>query len=274
MHMLTSHGISMPALGFGTWQLRGETARHMVAAALEAGYRHIDTAQIYENEEAVGQGIADAGVPREALFLTTKVWVDRFAADDLRASVTESLERLKVAHVDLLLLHWPAGEVPLAETIAALNAELTAGRTRAIGISNFTVALIREAVSLSAAPLICNQVEYHPYLDQGPVLAELARHGMGLVAYSPVAQGKVATDPLLTEIGARHGKTAGQVALRWLVQQPQVAAIPRSSSPTRMRENFDIFDFTLSDAEMGQIRALARPDGRLVTPGHLAPAWD
>lgn len=272
-HTVSRNGADIPALGFGTFELRSDDARRMVAEAIEIGYRHIDTAQIYRNEAAVGQGLADSGVDRGDVFLTTKVWFDQFADGDLQRSVGQSLERLGTDDVDLLLLHWPAGEVPLAETIGALNAVAEDGRARHIGISNFTTALIDKAVALSAAPLVTNQVEYHPFLNQSQVLSALRRHGLSLTAYSPIAQGQVFSDRTLVDIGAEYGKNAAQVALRWLLDQDGVIAIPRSSSAEHAASNFDIFDFSLTLDQTKRIDELARPDGRIISPD-FAPDWD
>ncbi len=266
--------MEIPSLGFGTYKLTGTEGQAMIEAAIAAGYRHIDTAALYKNEVEVGAAIRASGIARNDIFLTTKVWPDNFKADDFKKAVDESLKRLAVDRVDLLLLHWPNPNVPLAETIAALNSVQERGLARAIGVSNFTTSLIREAVRLSHIPLAVNQVEYHPYLDQRKVLAEMRLHGMALTAYQPIAGGKVAKDPVLQEIGARHEKTPVQVALRWLVQQDKVAAIPKTSSIERMRENIQIFDFTLTDAEMQRISALHRPDGRTTNPATVAPVWD
>ena len=272
-HSVSRNGAEIPALGFGTFELKSDDARRMVAKALEIGYRHIDTAQIYRNEAAVGQGIADSGVDRDAVFLTTKVWFDHFGEGDLQRSVDESLERLATDHVDLLLLHWPAGEVPLAETIEALNAVQADGRARHIGISNFTTSLIDKAVALSEAPLVTNQVEYHPFLDQSQVLSALRRHGLSLTAYSPIAQGQVFSNRTLVDIGEEYGENAAQVALRWLLDQDGVIAIPRTTSAEHAASNFDVFDFSLSLEQRKEIDALARPDGRIIDPS-FAPDWD
>ena len=269
---LTAQGATVPALGFGTWQIEGDDATHMVRTALETGYRHIDTAQAYENEAAVGAGIAQAGVPREDIWLTTKVWIDQFAGDDLERSAHHSLDKLGTDYVDLLLLHWPAGDVPLEETMAALDRVARQGVARHIGISNFTTAQIDRAVAASETPVLTNQVEYHPFLDQSAVIAKLKQHDMLLTAYSPNAQGKVFDNSTLNAIGDRYGKNGGQVALRWLLQQG-VIAIPRSSSPDHIRDNADIFDFELSDTDMQAIHGLAQPDGRLISPS-FAPDWD
>ncbi|PWG64141.1 aldo/keto reductase [Sediminicurvatus halobius] len=274
METLEVHGARIPKLGFGTFQLDDEVAYARVRDALDAGCRHIDTAQMYRNEEAVGEAIRDAGVPRDAVFLTTKVWVDRFRDGDLQRSVEESLKRLGLPAVDLVLLHWPNPDIPLAETISALNDARAHGLTAHIGVSNFTVALLREAVAASAEPLVTNQVEYHPRLNQDPVRAELARHGMALTAYCPLGQGSLVDDPVIRRIADAHDRTPGQVILRWHYQQPDVIAIPRTSKAERVRENLDILDFRLSDEEMQAIHGLAREDGRIISPASLAPAWD
>jgi 2,5-diketo-D-gluconate reductase B len=274
MHTVDSNGAAIPALGFGTWELRDAQARQMVEAALEIGYRHIDTAQMYSNEAEVGAALKASGLKRQELFVTTKVWPDRFRDGALQRSVAASLERLQLAAVDLLLLHWPNPDVPLAETIGALNDCAARGWARHIGVSNFTTAMVEEAVRLSERPLATDQVEYHPFLSQDAVLATCRRHGLALTAYCPLARGRVFKDATLARIGQRHGKTVGQVALRWLVQQEGVVAIPRSSSPEHARSNFAIFDFALSEREMAEIKALGAPAGRIVDVAGLAPSWD
>lgn len=273
MHKVTANGAHIPALGFGTWKLEAETAESMVEHALKTGYRHIDTAQAYENEEAVGRGIRNAGLNREDIFLTSKVWTSRFQAGDLQTSIKESLQRLGTDHVDLMLLHWPNPDVPLEETLGALNDAKQQGLARNIGISNFPTGLIDQAVQLSQGLIATNQVEYHPFLSQQPVLKTLAQHGISLTAYCPLAQGLVFQNETLTTIGQRHGKDGGQVALRWLLQQDDVIAVTRSSKPHHIESSFDIFDFQLSDEEMEQISALQNSNQRLVNPD-FAPAWD
>jgi 2,5-diketo-D-gluconate reductase B len=268
-----AQGARIPALGLGTWQLSGAVARRIVGHALALGYRHIDTAQMYGNEAEVGAAIANSAVPREQIWLTTKIWPDNFRAGALQRAAEESVRRLRT-EPDLLLLHWPNPSVPLAETIGALNEVKRRGLARHIGISNFNVALIREALALSAEPLMANQVEYQPYLDQAAVLAKLRARRMALIAYSPLAKGRVFRDRTLARIGERHGKSPGQVALRWLIQQDGVAAIPRSSREDGVKANFELFDFALSDAEMAEIAALARPGGRQVDLPGFAPRWD
>ena len=245
----------------------------MVGYALALGYRHIDTAQMYGNEAEVGQAIAASAVPRDQIWLTTKIWPDNFRAGALQRAAEQSVRRLGT-EPDLLLLHWPNPSVPRAETVGALNDAKRRGVSRQIGISNSPVALIRESVRASEVPLLLNQVEYHPYLSQRAVLEELRAHGMALTAYSPIAQGRVFADPLLRQIGERHGKNPGQVTLRWLLQQDGVSAIPRSSREAHAKANFEIFDFALSAAEMAEIAGLARPGGRIISAGGFAPAWD
>lgn len=268
-----SGDVLMPALGFGTWQLENGSARPLVEQALEIGYRHIDTAQIYKNERDVGAAITASGIKRDEIFLTTKVWIDHFAAGDLQASVAISLEKLGVDHVDLLLLHWPKPTTPLDETMAALNDVKARGLTRAIGLSNFPAAEMAKAQALSKAPIATNQVEYHPYLSQKTLIAAAHAAGTSITAWSPLAQGKIADDAVLIAIGQAHGKTPGQVTLRWLIQQG-VIAIPRTKTPARIAENFDVLDFELSDAEMAAVFALARPDGRMGNWLDAAYSWD
>lgn len=275
MHAVTSNGANIPALGFGTFRMSKDEVLRILPQALRIGFRHIDTAQAYGNEAEVGESIRQSGIPRADIFLTTKVWVDRYRHDALIASVDESLRKLKTDHVDLLLLHWPGGsDVPLAERLGALNEVRAAGKVRHIGISNFNAAQVEEAVRLSDAPIATNQVEYHPYLDQTKILQAARRHGMSVTAYYAMANGRVPSDPLLNDIAARHGKTAAQVALRWLVQQPDVVALSKTAREARLKENFAIFDFALTREEMAAIRDLARPDGRIVNPAGLAPKWD
>ena len=245
----------------------------MIAEAAKIGYRHFDTAQMYHNEEGVGRGLKASGLARDDYFVTTKIWYDKFQSGDLQTSVMESLRKLDLEHVDLLLLHWPTDDVPLEETIAALNEVKNLGMTRLIGISNFPTALIEKAVSLSNIPLTVNQVEYHPYLDQTKVLESLRARDMLLTAYCPIARGTVLKDPTLKAIGEKYGKSAVQVTLRWLMQQDSVVAIPKSGSPKNAAANFDIFDFELSESDMAAIHDLAKPDGRLIDPS-FAPKWD
>lgn len=271
MQPLSLHGATIPRLGFGTFRLSPRDAYAMVTHALAVGYRHIDTAALYRNEEQVGKAIADSPVPRSDIFLTTKIWPDEYPRFD--AALEESLGRLGT-EPDLLLLHWPSKEVPLEPTLASLCEAKRRGKTRHIGVSNFTVALLEQAFALADEPLVTNQVEFHPYLSQAKVKAVLDAHTCSLCAYSPLAQGAVLGDETLASIGAAHDKSAAQVALRWLVSQPGVAALPRTKTPKHAETNFEIHDFQLSEAEMAAISALARPDGRVVDPPGRAPDWD
>jgi 2,5-diketo-D-gluconate reductase B len=272
MQFIEANGAKIPAIGLGTWELRGRTCARLVEQALKLGYRHIDTAQVYENEREVGEGLRASRVRRDDVFVTTKIWTTHFAPHDLERSTKESLTRLRLSEVDLLLLHWPNPHVPLAETLGALAHARKLGMTRHIGVSNFTVALVDEAVAACPEPLVCDQVEYHPYLDQTKVKEACARHGLALVAYSPIAKGRIKNDETLARIGQAHRKSAAQVCLRWLVQQ-NVCAIPRTSRIERLSENIDIFDFALSGEEMQQISEMGTAKGRLTDFG-FGPKWD
>jgi 2,5-diketo-D-gluconate reductase B len=272
MHTVEANGATIPLIGLGTWQLNGATCVRMVSEALKLGYRHIDTASMYGNEQAVGEGMRASGVPRDDVFLTTKVWQDDLRAKDFRRSVEASLKKLDLPFADLVLIHWPNSRVPLAETIGALNKVKRDGLARHIGVSNFTVALVDEAVRLSAEPLVTNQIEMHPFIDQSKVRAACAMHGISITAYCPIARGSASGDEVLARIGRAHGKSAAQVSLRYLVQQ-RIIAIPRTSKPERLKENFAVFDFALSDAEMTEVHRLGHRDGRMVSWGG-SPAWD
>lgn len=263
-------GTRVPALGFGTWQLEGDACREGVEHALAIGYRHVDTAQGYHNEEEVGAAIAAARVPRDEVFLVTKLRPDRFRFDDAIAGTRDSLRRLGTDYLDLLLLHWPKPDVPVEETLEALGTLQDEGAVRHLGVSNFTPELVTRAHE--ARRIFANQVEYHPYLHQRKLLAQARELDLLLTAYSPIAQGEVLDDPVLREIGAAHGKSSAQVTLRWLLQQPQVAAIPKAATKEHREANLDVFDFELSDEEMARIHGRER-EHRL-TDGDHAPAWD
>lgn len=271
--LVHANGAAIPAIGLGTFRSEGEACIAAVSTALKAGYRHIDTARMYGNEVEVGQGLKAGGVPRDQVFVTTKVWWEDIAAGHLQASAEASLKRLGLDQVDLLLIHWPNPAVPLKDSIAALCDVRKKGLARHIGVSNFPVALLDEAVALASEPLVANQCEYHPMLDQTKVLAACRRHGMAFTAYCPIGRGALDKVPEIDAIAANHGKTAAQVVLRWHTQQEGVVAIPKSSNPGRIAENIAIFDFTLTPAEMASIKRLARPDGRLIRPA-FQPAWD
>ena len=271
---VTANGAKIPLLGLGTWDLRGRTCARTVEQALQLGYRHIDTAEMYDNEREVGEGLHASGVKRGEIFVTTKVWPSHFAPRDLERAARDSLARLRVREVDLLLLHWPNPQIPLADTLGALGKVKRDGLARHIGVSNFTVMLLEEAVRLSTEPLVANQIECHPFLDQSKIIAACRRHDMAVVAYSPIARGGARNDKLLARIGAAHGKTAAQICLRFLVQQ-NIVVIPRTSKEKRLAENAAIFDFTLSAAEMTEIAGLARRDGRIVDWSYSGRAqWD
>jgi len=273
MPKLSARGAEIPVIGFGTSQL--ENCGEIVATALKLGYRHLDTAWKYGTEQGVGEGMRLSGVPRQDIFLTTKVSHEYLRAADFARSVDESLERLQVDYVDLLLVHWPSPEkIPLAETMGALAKAKRDGKTRHVGVANFNIALTEEAMRLCPEPLVVLQAEYHPYLDQSKVLASCRKAGLIFMAYCPLGRGRLFKDPVLAEIARNKGKSIAQVALRWLVQQGNIAPIPRSSNPAHMAESLDVFDFSLTDDEMRRIFALKRPDGRIANPAGRAPAWD
>jgi 2,5-diketo-D-gluconate reductase B len=271
MQVIEGNGARIPAIGLGTWELRGRTCARIVEQALRLGYRHVDTAQMYDNEREVGEGVRASNVPRAEVFLTTKIWPTHHAPNDLIRSLKESLFKLRMTEVDLVLLHWPNARVPLSETFGALVQARRSGLAKHIGVSNFNVALREEAVATSQEPVACNQVEYHPYLDQTKVLDACGRLGLATVAYSPIARGRAKDDGTLASIGRVYRKTAAQVCLRWLVQQG-VAAIPRTSKLERLEENLGVFDFELSEAEMATISAMGTREGRMLSFG--GTEWD
>ena len=265
---------SMPALGFGTSPMTGGLSADTVAAALKAGYRHIDTARKYGTERVVGEAIRVSGVPRNDIFLTTKVSHENLRAGDFAKSVDESLAALGVDYVDLLLIHWPNPEIALSETMPALAKVKRRGLARHIGVANFNVALLEQAIKLCPEPLAALQAEYHPYLDQSKLLAAVREHKLVFIAYCPLGRGRLFGDPVLADIAAAHGRSVAQIALRWLLQQ-NIAAIPFSSKPQRIADNFNVFDFTLTDVEMKRIAALKRSDGRVANPaGRVPGGWD
>lgn len=260
----------MPALGLGTYSLLGKDCVNSIADAIEIGYRHIDTAQSYENEQEVGDGIKASGISREELFITTKVWYTHLKKKDFIATVNKSLKKLQTEYVDLLLIHWPNDDTPLEETLEAMQEVHEQEKTRLMGVSNFTKSMVEQAKQL--ADIVCNQVEYHPYLDQRPMLQTLREHDMFMTSYSPIGKGKVMQDDTIKAIGEKYNKSAAQVTLRWHMQQADVAAIPRSSSSERRKQNFEIFDFELNDEEMDKIFAQLGSE-RMIDPA-WAPAWD
>ena len=271
--MLSAHGARIPAIGFGTSQLGN--CGEIVATALKLGYRHIDTAWKYGSEKGVGEGIRASGVPRKDIFLCTKVSHEYLRAADFARSVDESLKNLQVDYVDLLHVHWPTVDnIPLAETMGALAKAKRDGLARHIGVANFNIALVEQALRLCPEPLVTLQAEYHPYLEQTKVLDYCRRKGLVFTAYCPLARGKLFKDPVLADIARNKGKTIAQIALRWLMQQGNIAAIPRSANPQHIAESLRVFDFELSEDEMKRIFALKRPDGRIANPAGRAPPWD
>jgi diketogulonate reductase-like aldo/keto reductase len=269
---IEANGARIPAIGLGTWDLRGRTCIQMVEQALRLGYRHFDTAEMYDNEREVGEGLRACGVPRQDVFITTKVWQDHLAPREFERATKASLAKLRLSEVDLLLIHWPNPRIPLADTMGALCRMKREGLTRHIGVSNFTVTLVAQAVKLSTEPLVTNQIEWHPYIDQSAVVEASRRHGLSVTAYSPIARGRAVNDDTLQAIGLRHRKSAGQVCLRFLIQEGAIV-IPRTSRPERLAENMAIFDFELAPAEMDEIRRLANPRGRIVNWSG-SPDWD
>lgn len=268
---LSVHGVSVPTLGLGTWQLRGDAATAAVRHALGVGYRHIDTAQVYGNERDVGLGLKASGVPRDEVFLTTKVWRENLAPEAVRRTTDESLRRLGTDYVDLLLMHWPNSDVPLAETLGALADVRDAGKARLIGVSNTPAGLLREA--LKTEPTIANdQVEYHVYLGQDRLVEAVREAGLFLTAYSPIARGRVTDDAIIAEIARAHGATPTQVALAWLLAKDRVAAVPKSGTPTHIETNYGAQELNLSADEMATLSGLARGQ-RLIDPD-FAPDWD
>lgn len=263
--------LAMPKLGLGTYQMQGAACQAAVESALALGYRHIDTGQMYGNEAAVGAGIAASGVPRAEIFLTGKVCHALATPDEARASLDASLDRLQTDYLDLCLLHWPRKGLDIPGILEMLMQAQEAGRTQRIGVANFTIPLLQMAASEVGAPLFCNQVEYHVLLDQTRLLSWLRAKNMMLVAYVPLARGRLVSHPALTAIGARHGATAAQVALKWLLDQDGVAAIPKAAREASQRDNLGALDLTLADADRAVIAGLPK-DQRVVDPPH-APQW-
>ena len=273
MRRSSRHGADIPVIGLGTGGL-GDNCGSIVAAALAAGYRHIDTARKYGTERGVGEAIRAARVPRDEIFLTTKVSHEHLHAVDFERSTHASLQALGLDRVDLLLVHWPVPHMPLRETMGALADMKRRGLTRHIGVANFNIALLDEAIRMCPEPLVALQAEYHPYLDQSKVLQECRRRGLIFIAYCPLARGRLIADPAIAEIARAKGKTVAQIALRWLIQQDDIVAIPGSSNAGRIAENFDVFGFTLDDNEMKRLTALKRPNGRVVNPAGRVSGWD
>ena len=267
-------GGTIPAIGFGTSPMTGGLSADAVLAALKAGYRHIDTGRKYGTEGAVGEAMRASGVPRADIFLTTKVSHENLRADDFARSVQQSLAALKVDYLDLLLIHWPNPSIPLSECMPALAKAKRQGLARHIGVANFNIALIDQAIELCPEPLAVLQAEYHPFLDQSKLLAAVRQRKLAFIAYCPLGRGRLFSDPVLADIAKARGRSIAQVALRWLIQQ-NVGAIPFSSKPERIADNYNVFDFVLSGDEMKRISALKRPDGRVANPvGRVPGGWD
>lgn len=276
LHSVAAHGARIPALGLGTFRMLGDDAVQAVETALAAGYRHIDTGARYQNEREVGLALRASGVRREDVFITTKVYWTDIADGPLQKSAEASLARLGVDAIDLLLIHWPNPAIPLAGTIKALNEVRAGGIARHIGVANFTTSLIEAAVVLSDAPLVANECEYHPFLDQAKVIAACQRHGMAFISYSPLckaAPGGLLDHPMVAQIAARHGVGANQVVLRWHIQQPGIIAIPKARNGAHIRSNIAVTGFELSADEIAELSGLAHAGGRSVSPAH-APEWD
>lgn len=257
MKYVNVKGEEVPALGFGTWQLKGEECVKGVKNALNIGYRHIDTARVYENEEEVGTAISESDVDREAIWLTTKLH-RKSLTGDISEEIDKSLENLQTDYVDLLLIHWPFPEIDFGHCIREMEKAVKDGRVRNVGISNFNTSQMDEALEASETGLLTNQVEYHPFLSQEAVLEKCRENGMMLTAYSPLARGKVIGNRVLKKLGNKYGKSEVQIALRWLVQQDGVSAIPKASTEQHIEDNFDIFDFELNEGEMQEIHELDR----------------
>ena len=262
----------MPVLGFGTWRLSGRECRAAVTSALSLGYRHIDTGQMYGNEAEVGAAIAASAVPRAELHITTKVWNQSLAPDRLRAAMAASLDMLRTDYVDLYLIHWPSPDMDLAAALETMMALQQQGQARHIGVANFNVALLRQSIEQVRAPIAAVQFEYHLLLRQPPLLRFVRAHGLPVIAYSPLAKGQLTDHPVLAEVARKHGATPAQIALAWLLQQEDVAPIPKSARAERQRENLAALDLVLDAADHAAIEALPK-DRRCVNPG-FAPAWD
>lgn len=246
----------------------------IIPAAIAAGFRHIDTAQIYRNEAGVGEGWLASGIARSKLFITTKIWVANYGPQEFESSVNDSLRRLRCDYIDLLLLHWPNQAIPLKDQMGRLNTLVDQGKVRYIGVSNYNTALLQSAVRLSHYPLVTHQFEYHPFLNQRNVIHTTRALGMAATAYCPMAVGRVLTEPVLIDIARHHQRSVAQIVLRWIIQQPGMIALSRTTNPSRLAENVAVFDFELEPAEMTRISALARPSSRIVDPVGLAPHWD
>ena len=272
MQYKTIQGVSVPEIGLGTYRLHGKQCENAVRTALDVGYRHIDTAQMYQNEMEVGEAIKNSPVDREDVFLTTKLWLNNLEYEDVLRTTEESLDKLKTPYVDLLLIHWPSDQYNLQRTLEAMLLLRDQGKVSNVGVSNFTMKWLQEANEEVRAPIFCNQVEYHPFLGQFDLLDYAIEHDIMVTAYSPLAQGEVENNDELRQIAEKYNKSAAQIALRWLIEQEQVVAIPKASSKEHLQANIDIFDFELSDEDFDTIDEMDKSK-RLISPD-FAPTWD
>ncbi len=271
MQFKTARETDVPEIGMGTYKLYGKECKNVVLEAIDLGYRHIDTAQIYKNEAEIGNAIKQSGIDRDEFFVTTKLWHTNLDHDDVLQSVEDSLRELKMPYVDLLLIHWPNDQHSLFQTLEAMLSLRDQGKVLDIGVSNFTLNMVREVIEDLRIPILTNQIEYHPFLGQFDMLDYSYDGDFLVTAYSPLAQGEVMNNDELIEIGKEYGKTAAQIALRWLIEQENVIVIPKASSAERLKENLDIYDFELSDEHFEQIDHLDK-SRRLVNPS-FAPKW-
>ncbi len=272
MQFVEAHGAKIPYIGLGTMTLKGDVCVQAVKTALQGGYSHIDTAWFYGNEKEVGEGLRQSGLKRDQIFLCTKVRETHLEPDKFRQSLEESLSNLQLPYVDLLLIHWNNKDIPFKTSIGALCKAKKDGFAKHVGVANFTTTMLDEAWAVTSEPLVCNQIEVHPFINQDKVLAASKKHGMAVVAYCPIARGKVPGADVLERIGKSNGKSAAQVSLRYLVQRG-ICAIPRTSNPEHIKANLDVFDFELTAAEMADLKALNATNMRVVDPPH-APQWD
>jgi diketogulonate reductase-like aldo/keto reductase len=272
MQIVEAHGARIPMIGLGTMTLKGDVCVQAVKTALQMGYRHLDSAAFYGNEVENGEGMRQSGIKREEIFLCTKVRQENLMPDDFVKVIDQSLVNFKLPYVDLLLIHWNNKDIPFKLSIGALCKAKKDGKAKHVGVANFTSKMLDEAWAVTSEPLVCNQIEVHPFINQDKVLAACKKHGMAVVAYVPIARGKVPGADVLERIGKAHGKSASQVSLRYLVQLG-CCPIPRTANPAHMKENLEVFDFKLSDAEMAELKKLNATNMRVVNPPH-APVWD
>jgi 2,5-diketo-D-gluconate reductase B len=272
MQIVEAHGARIPQIGLGTMTLKDDVCVQAVKTALQVGYRHLDTAAFYGNEKENGEGLRQSGVRREDVFICTKVRQEDLTPDRFEKVIDQSLVNLKLPQVDLLLIHWNNKDIPFKVSVGALCKAKKDGKTKHVGVANFTTTMLDGAWAVTSEPLVCNQIEMHPFINQDKVLAACKKHGMAVVAYCPIARGKVPGADALERIGKAHGKSAAQVSLRYLVQMG-VCPIPRTATPDHLKQNLDVFDFKLSDAEMAELKKLNATNMRVVNPPH-APVWD